>query len=329
MPPAPAFPEDHAHTEQTTLRYEDVAQDGRLIPIALPVSMSALWQLMRNHPAQRAALARGILPIMTRMTLVSIDAPIRVDQPVEARAGFQLAHDMDPDGEARIFLNVWSELHGAAGRMRSGPPGPPVRAGHLFASHTFTRLFAPPGQRRVSQLDVEGFPAVPHARHEAPAATTAAEAPAGARWLEELAPDPAEVAFTLDQTDSNQHVNSLVYVRVFLDAVQRRLAAAGRPLAVLSRAVDIAYRKPCFAGDRVRAHLRLFGPADAAAAREPDAGGGGGEGDADGGVGGGEGDAGGGSGGGRPAGLIGAAGFIAGPGEEARPRCYIRVLLSP
>jgi hypothetical protein len=302
MPPAPAFPEDHAHTEQTTLRYEDIAQDGRVIPIALPVSMSALWQLLRSHPAQRATFARGVLPILTRLVLVSEGAPIRVDRPVEARAGFELAHDLDPDGEARIFLNIWSELHGAAGRMRSGPPGPLVRAGHLFASHTFTRLFAPPGQRRVSQLDVEGFPAVPHARYEAAAATTAAEAPAGARWLDELAADPAEVAFTLDQTDSNQHVNSMVYIRVFLDAVQRRLAAGGRPLAVLSRAVDIAYRKPCFAGDRIRVHLRLFGPADAA----------GGE-----------------SGAAAAPGLIGAAGFLAAAGEEAKPRCYIRVLVGP
>jgi hypothetical protein len=160
-----------------------------------------------------------------------------------------------------------------------------VLAGHLFAEHTFTRPFAPPGQRRVSRLEVPGFPEVPEARHDAQPPATAAEAPAGARWLGELAPDPAEIAFTLDQTDSNQHVNSLVYIRIFLDAAARRLAAGGHPVVVLSRAVDIAFRKPCFAGDRVRAHVRLF--------------------EADGG--------------------IGAAGFIAGPGEEARPRCYVRV----
>jgi hypothetical protein len=29
-------------------------------------------------------------------------------------------------------------------------------------------------------------------------------------------------------------------------------------LKLRSHAVDVAYRKPCFAGDRVRAHLRLF-----------------------------------------------------------------------
>ncbi len=289
-PPMPAFPPTQAHTTEAQLRYEDLAQDGRLIPLALPTSMSGLWHhVLREHPGQRHAVAQGILPIMTRLTLTSLEAPIRVDRPIESHAGFLLAHDRDAAGEARLFLNIWSELRGAAGRVGPRPPGPPVLAGRLFAEHTFTRPFAPPDRRRVSRLEVEGFPEIPEARYDAPAAATAGEAPAGARWLDELAPDPAEVAFTLDQTDSNQHVNSLVYIRVFRDAVQRRFAAGGHPLAVLSRAVDIAYRKPCFAGDRVRVHLRLFEAS-------------------------------------RTDGALGAAGFIAGPGEEGRPRCYVRAV---
>jgi len=287
-PPWPEFPADQAHTAEMLLRYEDVAQDGRVTPLGVVPSMSGLWHYaLRAHPGQRAAIAQRIIPIMTRLTINALEAPIRVDRPVESRAGFLLARDGDGD-EARIYLNVWAELRGAAGRVGARPPGPPVLAGQLFAEHLYTRPFAPPDQRRVSRLPGEGFPEVPEARHAAPPATAAAEAPPGARWLDELAPDPAEVAFTLDQTDSNQHVNSLVYVRVFLDAVQRRLAAGGHPLAVLSRAVEIAYRKPCFAGDRVRTHLRLFEAVD---------------------------------------GALGAAGFIAGPGEEARPRCYVRALV--
>jgi len=90
----------------------------------------------------------------------------------------------------------------------------------------------------------------------------------------------------LDQTDTNQHVNSAVYVRCFLDAVQRRLAAGAYPAALRSKAFDIAYRKPCFVGERVRAHIRLFSQGD----------------------------------------HIGGAGFIAAAGEEARPRCYVRVV---
>src|SRR5829696_6578904 len=197
----PAFPPDQAHTGEAQLRYEDVAQDGRLIPLGLPQSMSALWHhTLRPHPGQRNAIAKGVLPLMTRLTLESLEEAIRVDRPVESHAGFLLAHDREGAGEPRIFLNVWTELHGAAGRVGARPPGPPVLAGRLFAEHTFTRPFAPPDQRRVTRLDFEGYPEIPEARYAAPAGATAGEAPDGAGWLDALAPDPAEAAFTLDQT---------------------------------------------------------------------------------------------------------------------------------
>jgi hypothetical protein len=71
-------------------------------------------------------------------------------------------------------------------------------------------------------------------------------------------PDEATVAFGLAHTDSNQHVNSLVYPRLFQEAALRRFAARGRSTRVLPRRIEIAYRKPCFAGDRARITLRAF-----------------------------------------------------------------------
>lgn len=260
-PPTPQFPSEHAATTESYLRYEDCTQDGRLIPLAIPPSLGGLWQtVITRHPGSRNSIAAGVIPILTRLTLQSFDQPIRIDRGIETRAGFQLAHDLDDAGEvSRLFMCVWSELHGIAGRV--GPrqvDGALSRAGTLFAEHTFTRLFAPPDQRKVTRLEVEGYPPVPETRYVAPPPKSAQEAPQGATWIDELAADPTEVVFTLDQTDANQHVNSLVYIRLFVEAAQRRLATAGRPLKIRSRAVDIAYRKPCFAGDRVRSHLRLF-----------------------------------------------------------------------
>ena len=163
-------------------------------------------------------------------------------------------------------------------------------AGQAFAEHTFTRLFAPPDQRRVVSLaGIEGYPEVPPAHYAQPAPRSAADAPDGATWHDELAADPVETRFTLDQTDANQHVNSHVYLRLVLDAFQRRLALAGFPAQLRSKAIDIAYRKPSFVGDRIRAHLRTFTCGDA----------------------------------------VGGAGFFAGPGEEDKPRCYIRVVFGP
>src|SRR5690606_22018232 len=122
--------------------------------------------------------------------------------------------------------NLWTEVRGVPGLVRSQEPDDErVVAGRVFAEHTFTRLFAPPDQRKVVEIPGLG---VPPARYTGEPPATAQEAPHGATWLDEMAVDPTPVVFTLDQTDGNQHVNSLVYMRVFLDAVQRRFAATGR-----------------------------------------------------------------------------------------------------
>ena len=257
-PPMPVFPPDRCTVGESHLRFEDVTQDGRLIPIALPPALGGLWRgVLQKHPGARNAQATGIIPILTRLTLTSTEQAIRADKPIETRSGFELARSGDP--VTRLYMCVWSEIRGAAGRIGlTRQAGELALAGTLFAEHTFTRPFAPVEQRRVTQLDVDGYPTVPEALYVAPAPATAGEAPDGAVWLDELAAAPNDVCFTLDHTDSNQHVNSLVYIRMFLDAAQRRLADAGRPLHVRTRSVDIAYRKPCFAGDRARAHLRLF-----------------------------------------------------------------------
>ena len=185
-----------------------------------------------------------MVPLLTRLTIATRDTPIRLNKALEVRSGFELAR-----GEDRLYMNVWCALRGAATKTSEL-----VECGEIFAEHTFTRPFAPPDQRKVTSLAVEGYPTIPEVAYAAPAPVTASEPPDGGRWLDELAPDGQDTCFTLDQTDSNQHVNSLVYIRVFLDAAQRRLP----DLRVRSREVDIAYRKPSFAGDRVRAHLRLF-----------------------------------------------------------------------
>jgi hypothetical protein len=253
----PAFPDGYFTKTTGHLRFEDVTMDGRLLPIAIPPSLAVLWRdILTPHPGQRNAMKAGVIPILTRLTLVSTDTAIRPDKPTAIHAGFQLARD--PATE-RIFMNVWSEVQGTAGRLsRNATAGELAVAGTLFAEHTFTRLLAPPDQRRVTELDVEGYPRLPEPIYAAPAPATAQEIPAGATPLDELAADATDHAFTLDQTDSNQHVNSLVYIRMFLDAVNRRLADQHKSLKLRSRAVDIAYRKPSFAGDRARAHLRLF-----------------------------------------------------------------------
>ena len=82
-----------------------------MIPTALPSQMSGLWQsVIARHPGSRNAISHGVVPILTRLTLISESQPIRIDRPVEARAGFQLAHAIENGEVGRLFMNVWVDV---------------------------------------------------------------------------------------------------------------------------------------------------------------------------------------------------------------------------
>lgn len=291
--PAPAMPDATPLGEATVrMRWEDVAQDGRIMLTALaPAIERTVWNgLLKDHEGALAAERRGVVPILSRLTASGTDEHLRVIDPVHARGTYQLAHSVGETGEVeRLHLNAWVEVRGARGRMVPPEgPGPEVLAGRIFVEHTFTRLFAPAGDRKLVRLDVPGMPEVPEARYDHPGPLTAMLVPHGATALDDhYVGDAAETCFGLEHTDSNQHVNSLVYPRLFAEAALRRLAELGRPRNVLVRALDIAYRKPSFAGDAGRVHLRMFTLGD----------------------------------------RVGAAGYLAAPGE-AKPRVCARILLA-
>lgn len=263
------FPELPDRAPQATgrgyLRYEDVAQDGRVMLAALPHSVgTVVWgRGLAQHPVTAQSRDTGIIPITTRIIIAGDDGRVPVGKPLEAAGGFELAHTVDDAGEPdRLMLNLWVELHGISGRTHAAPPpdaGEQVRVGRVFVEHVFTRLFAPPGQRKVRRFEHPELPAVPEKRWPWRPPAGLLELPAGVTPLEPaLEADDAPLSFGLMHTDSNQHVNSLVYPRLFEEAVLRRLGRLGRPTTLLARWAEVAYRKPCFAGQTVTMLLRTF-----------------------------------------------------------------------
>src|SRR5258707_13102374 len=121
-PTMPAFAPGYSSTRTGPLRYEDITQDGRLLPLAIPPALAGRWRdVLIAHPGARNATAAGLIPILTRLTITSLDQPIRVDRPIESLSGFELAHD---PAQSRVFMNVWAEVRGAAGRLsRHAPAG--------------------------------------------------------------------------------------------------------------------------------------------------------------------------------------------------------------
>jgi hypothetical protein len=262
IPDEPTAPPDLRARGRLHLRYEDVSQDGHLLIESLATALGAAWrEVTRARPPELST--KGALPILSRMVIESGEAPISVHSEVEAEGVYQLGHTVGADGEVdRITLALWARAHGVVSRTFGPPPsdaGRPLIAGRVFAEHVFTRLFAPAAERKVRALDLGGRPFVPEARHASRDPESLLALPEGATALDsEPVADEVTVVFGLDHTDSNQHVNSLVYPRLFIEAALRRLFAHGRAAPRLARAIEIVYRKPCFAGDRVRVVGRTF-----------------------------------------------------------------------
>jgi hypothetical protein len=257
------FPEPPADAPRATgtiaIRFEDVAEDGRLVLEALSPALGEVgWRkLLGPHGAVKAFHDAGVHPILTRLVAEGEGGPFSTQGPLEATGTYRFAHTRAADGAVdRVVLDMWIEGTLPIGRTYGPPPeraGERVRAGRLYAEHVLTRLFAPPDQRKVTS-----FSAMGEERAWSPVEAIVT-LPPGAVALDEMRLDPTPIAFGLAHTDSNRHVNSLVYPRLFEDAALRRFLELGklRP-PVLARRSEAAFRKPCFAGERYAIALQAF-----------------------------------------------------------------------
>ena len=256
----PPFPQDTPRAGASVhLRFEDVTQDGRLVLEALPNALGpTVWRgLLAHDPMPALFFRQGIVPILSRFMLEGAAGPLSANAPIDAQGTFRLSRADD----GRFMLDMWADLRGVIGRThgKTDRDGERILAGRVLAEHVLTRPFAPAEQRRVTGLDFAGAPTDLPARAASPPGDRIAALPEGATPLEpQRAADRVPVVFGLVHTDSNLHVNSLVYLRVFEEAALRRFSALGRGSAVLGRALDIAYRKPCFAGQTMRVVQQAF-----------------------------------------------------------------------
>jgi hypothetical protein len=244
------------------LRFEDVTQDGRLVLESLPTALGpTVWRaFLENDPGVRACYANGVFPILSRLVLEGTAGPFSANGKVEAEGSYRLARAED----GRYMLEVWAELYAPIGRTHLPPLEDTTRvlAGRVLGEHVFTRPFAPPGERRVTSLDFPGAPEFRETRPAPPSFESIVQVASAAEGGKPLEPAPridaVPIVFGLAHTDGNMHVNSLAYLRVFEEAALRRFVELGRGSKVLCRHIDIAYRKPCFAGQTMRVTQQVF-----------------------------------------------------------------------
>lgn len=262
IPPLPraSGPDQDGGKASLQPRYEDIAQDGRMQLAALmPGLGAAAWQgLLAKMPAVDVLFSQGILPILSRVVIAGEDRPVSVYTPVQYEGSFRFAREKDGD---RLFVNMWVEAR-APIASTFGPNSPkdaPLElVGRIFAEHVLTKPFAPKAERKVTRLDAPGIPAVPETEHVFESAEALIES-AGGLTLEAA----GDVGFGMMHTDSNQHVNSLVYPRIFEETAVRRLMQDARipaAHALLARALELRWRRPFFAGERASMRMRFVEP---------------------------------------------------------------------
>lgn len=262
IPPLPPSrgPGQDGGTASIRPRYEDITQDGRMQLTALmPGLGGAVWRaLLAQVPAVETLFAQGIFPILRRLVAVGEDRSVSANGSIHYTGSFRFAREKN--GE-RLFANMWVEAHAVVAATNGPRPdqdAPRELVGRIFAEHVLTRPFAAtPAERRVTSLDGPGLPPVPEDEHVFESAESLVESAAGP--LE----DAGDFSFGMMHTDSNQHVNSLVYPRIFEEAVVRRLMQDARipgapapPHELLARAMEMRWRKPFFAGERAKLRLR-------------------------------------------------------------------------
>jgi hypothetical protein len=264
VPAVPELPADQRASGPLPFRYEDIAQDGRMMLGALSPALGAVvWsRLLSHHPASRGMHRAGIVPILTRLVAEGFAGPFSVNSSAAVNGAFQAAHAVIDGNVDKIIFNMWAQMeapHASTFGPRPAEGAPLAVAGRVFAEHVLTRLFAPAGDRKVTRLDLPGMPEVPADVVAWRRPADILELPDGAEPIEaDFSADPQPVVFGLAHTDSNQHVNSLIYPRMFEEAAVRRFAALGKSPVVLARFLEVGYRKPSFAGERLRIVLRAF-----------------------------------------------------------------------
>lgn len=233
-------------------RHEDVNQNGRFVPTAIVPGLGVtLWSpLHRAMQGFEVFRVEGIVPILRRLVIATRPGPFSIHEPVRYRGTWRFAREIGGD---RLFLNMYLEARAPIASTYGPRPDEgarDARVGRVFAEHVLTRPFAPADARKVTTLVGSAVP-----KHFHPHAFESAEDIVGD--VGDRADDRrADFTFGLMHTDANQHVNSLVYPRIFEEMVVRALPS-DEARTLVDVALEMRWRKPFFAGETADVAFRL------------------------------------------------------------------------
>ncbi len=253
----PEVPEAQRFEAPFAMRYPDLSQRHRVKAGTMAFALeTTAWQglLAPPHPVASLARDQGVLAILTRLRIRMDDVEVRPYDTLRARGAAWLGEQAVPNRPQRHLLDLGADLIRVEGETEA-------RVGRVVGRHVFTRPFAAPAERAVTDWPAslgDAMSAAVDTAFLAPA--TVISPPKDARRLDADFVNTGAFTFSLANTDPNQHVNSLEYIAVARRRVALADVAGGASLWL--RDVEVAYRKPSFAGDTVDIYVQRFRQGD-------------------------------------------------------------------
>lgn len=228
---------------------------GELITIRMADTIGpGLRQVLGPYWTYDPSRGDGVAPIPHLMHLETSGRAVALGTPLRQEYRIRLVTARTPDGAlTRAHLVMNCTLH-----ARAAPATGALGSAEIWLA--LTRPFAPPGARRLS--------AVPAAlaflaEHELSANELGSRSIESFRCqaaaAEQAIHDTRPLAYHMDRSDSNRHINMHVYPQQALDYLALGYYRAGGDAGRLRfRAVTVYFRRPFLPGDGAEVELDLI-----------------------------------------------------------------------
>ena len=217
-----------------------------------------LWQEQVAGPHFREQTGQFI-PIYA-LDLEVTDEPVETRDAFNVEVAIRLGKELDAEGRVARLI---SEGRTAVYAPRAGG-GEPACVGRTVKHCVFTRPAADPADRRVTELHpIMELGKLPERELRLPTLDDLLTPPAGYQAMRGEALDRDPHVWSYQQTDPNQHIHAMEYVRSLERFATDHLARLGRsPRHFFFDRARVLFRKPCFTGDLYARHGRVYASTD-------------------------------------------------------------------
>lgn len=233
---------------------------GELITIRMADTIGpGLRQVLSPYWTYDPGRGDGVAPIPHLMHLETAGRQVALGTALRQEYRFRLVAARQPDGAlARAHLVMNCALYARdAQDARAGPGAGPLGSAEIWLA--LTRPFAPPGERKPAAVPAALQFLTEHKLSAGDLASRPIESfRCTAEPTERAIRDTLPLAYHVDRSDLNRHVNMHVYPQQALDYLalgfHRAGGAAGR---LRFRAVTVYFRRPFLPGDGAEVELEL------------------------------------------------------------------------